>query len=216
MLSHFSHVQLCVTLWTAARQAPLSMGFSVHGILQTRIPEWVACPPPRDLPNPRIEPTISYVYLPWQAGSLPLTPARKPDAMSTRCQRIFSYLLPLSRNPHLSSSKSHISWGPQHPTLTAILLRMWHTWDFIQRENWYIHLPQFYGFWDKTTGSEKNSWRWHRWAQINVCTHSWLYYIRASLTLGDLNLLCWGVNMPAFTLEEHYFCLSRLFAIQTS
>ena len=28
MLSHFSHVQLCATLWTAAHQASLSMGFS--------------------------------------------------------------------------------------------------------------------------------------------------------------------------------------------
>ena len=26
--SHFSHVRLCVTLWTAASQVPLSMGFS--------------------------------------------------------------------------------------------------------------------------------------------------------------------------------------------
>ena len=36
-LSLFSHVWLCATLWTAARQAPLSMG-----ILQARILEWVA------------------------------------------------------------------------------------------------------------------------------------------------------------------------------
>ena len=28
MLSRFSHVQLCVTLWTAAHQVPLSRGFS--------------------------------------------------------------------------------------------------------------------------------------------------------------------------------------------
>ena len=28
VLSHFSHVQFCVTLWTVACQAPLSMGFS--------------------------------------------------------------------------------------------------------------------------------------------------------------------------------------------
>ena len=28
LLSHFSRVQLCATLWTVARQAPLSMGFS--------------------------------------------------------------------------------------------------------------------------------------------------------------------------------------------
>ena len=26
VLSHFSHVQFCVTLWTIAHQAPLSMG----------------------------------------------------------------------------------------------------------------------------------------------------------------------------------------------
>ena len=28
LLSHFNRVRLCVTLWTAARQALLSMGFS--------------------------------------------------------------------------------------------------------------------------------------------------------------------------------------------
>ena len=28
LLSRFSRVQLCATLWTAAHQAPLSMGFS--------------------------------------------------------------------------------------------------------------------------------------------------------------------------------------------
>ena len=31
-------------------------GFSVHGILQARILEWLPCPPPADLPDPRIEP----------------------------------------------------------------------------------------------------------------------------------------------------------------
>ena len=44
-----SHVQLSVTPWTAARQAPLSVG-----ILQARTLE---CPPPRDSPDPGIEPT---------------------------------------------------------------------------------------------------------------------------------------------------------------
>ena len=28
LLSHFSRVRLCVTQWTAAHQAPLSLGFS--------------------------------------------------------------------------------------------------------------------------------------------------------------------------------------------
>ena len=49
MLYQFSHVRLFATLWTVARLAPLSMGFSY----QSGLP----CPPPGDLPNPRIEPT---------------------------------------------------------------------------------------------------------------------------------------------------------------
>ena len=51
VLSRFSHVQLFATLWTAARQAPLSLEFSRqeywHGLL---------CPLPGDLPDPGIEP----------------------------------------------------------------------------------------------------------------------------------------------------------------
>ena len=36
-------------------------GSSVHGILQARILEWVAIPPPGNFPNPGIESVISYV-----------------------------------------------------------------------------------------------------------------------------------------------------------
>ena len=39
LLSHFSRVQLCVTPWTLAYQAPLSVAS-----LQARILEWVAMP----------------------------------------------------------------------------------------------------------------------------------------------------------------------------
>ena len=51
MLSHFSHVQLFVTLWTVAHQAPLSMGFS-------RQEYWsgLLCPSLGDLPNSGTEP----------------------------------------------------------------------------------------------------------------------------------------------------------------
>ena len=54
MLSHFSHVQLFAILWTRARQAPLSMGFS-------RQEYWsgLPCPPPGDLPDPGIEPGLT-------------------------------------------------------------------------------------------------------------------------------------------------------------
>ena len=83
VLSHFSCVQLFVTLWTVARQAPLSMGVGCHSLLQGIVPtqglnsgllhcrqilyqlshkgspgilEWVAFPSPVDLPDSGIEP----------------------------------------------------------------------------------------------------------------------------------------------------------------
>ena len=51
MLSRFSHVQLSVTLWSVACQAPLSMGFS-------RQESWSGLPRPSpgDLPDSGIEP----------------------------------------------------------------------------------------------------------------------------------------------------------------
>ena len=51
VLSHFSRIQLCATLWTVAYQAPLSMGFS-------RQEYWsgLPFPSPGDLPDPGIEP----------------------------------------------------------------------------------------------------------------------------------------------------------------
>ena len=56
MLRHFSHVQLFVTLWTIARQAPLSMK-----ILQSRILEWVAMPSSRVSSLLRDWTQVSYV-----------------------------------------------------------------------------------------------------------------------------------------------------------
>ena len=51
VLSHFGRVWLYATLWTVARQAPLSMGLS-------RPEYWsgLPYPPPRDLADPGIEP----------------------------------------------------------------------------------------------------------------------------------------------------------------
>ena len=52
MLSHFTPVPLCVTLWTTTRQAPLSTGFS-------RQKYWsgLPFPSPGDLPHPGTEPS---------------------------------------------------------------------------------------------------------------------------------------------------------------
>jgi len=44
---------LCLTLQLCGLHLP---GSSVHGIIQARIPEWVAMPSPEDLPDPGIKP----------------------------------------------------------------------------------------------------------------------------------------------------------------
>ena len=45
---------ICPTLWDPMDYS--LPGSSIHGILQTRVLEWVAFPSPEDLPNPGIKP----------------------------------------------------------------------------------------------------------------------------------------------------------------
>ena len=63
-----SRVQLFVTLWTVAHEAPLSMGFS----RQTTILEWIAISSSKASPWPRDSTCVSCVSCIWQADSLPL------------------------------------------------------------------------------------------------------------------------------------------------
>ena len=58
------------TLWTVARQAPLSMGFSRQ-----------ECPPPGDLPDPGIE--LTSLMSPAFVSSLPLAQPGKPQVQVT-------------------------------------------------------------------------------------------------------------------------------------
>ena len=69
MPSHFSHIQRCVTLWTVARQVPLSMEFS-------RQEYWsgLPCLPPVRVRDPGIEPRSPTL----QADSLPTELPGKP------------------------------------------------------------------------------------------------------------------------------------------
>ena len=60
-----SVAQSCPTLCDPTDCSP--PGFSVHGIFQTRVLEWIAIPFPEELPNPGIEPWCPES----QAGSLP-------------------------------------------------------------------------------------------------------------------------------------------------
>ena len=64
LLSRFSRVRVFATLWTVARQAPLSMGFS-------RQECWsgLPFPPPEDLPDLGTEPVSPAL----QKDSLPLS-----------------------------------------------------------------------------------------------------------------------------------------------
>ena len=68
----FSHVQLFITPWTVALQAPLSLRFS-------RQEYWsgLLCPPPEDLPNPGIKP-MALMSPALAGGSFPLAPPEKP------------------------------------------------------------------------------------------------------------------------------------------
>ena len=65
MLSRLSHVRLFATPWTAAHQAPLSMGFS-------RQEYWsgLPCPISGDFQTQGLNPCLLHLH--WQAGSLPL------------------------------------------------------------------------------------------------------------------------------------------------
>ena len=72
--------QSCLTLCDPTDCSPPAS--SVHGILQARILEWVAIPPPGDLPNPGIEcksPTL-------EVDSLPSEPPGKSYVLYTHTQ----------------------------------------------------------------------------------------------------------------------------------
>ena len=75
-----SCVQLFVTPWTVARQAPLSMEFS-------RQEYWsgLPFPTPGDLPDPVVEPA-SLMSPELQADSLPSEPLGKPQNQSTQTE----------------------------------------------------------------------------------------------------------------------------------
>ena len=72
-------LQLCPTLGNPMDCSP--PGSSVHEILQTRILEWVAISFSRGSSWPRDGTSISYIYLHWQTGSLPLAPPGKPSCI---------------------------------------------------------------------------------------------------------------------------------------
>ena len=90
VLSSFSHVCLCVTLWFVAPQAPLSMEFS-------RQEYWsgLPCPPLGNLPDPGIKPLslmspalaggFFTTSATWEAHLVPLAEV-KPKPLHWECR----------------------------------------------------------------------------------------------------------------------------------
>ena len=85
--------QLCPTLCDP-------MDYTVHGILQVRILEWVAFPFSGDLPKPRIEPRTPAL----QGDSLPAQPPEKPKNTGMGAY-------PFSSR---SSQSQELNWGFLH------------------------------------------------------------------------------------------------------
>ena len=75
--------QLCLTLCDP-------INYTVHGILQARILEWVPFPFPRDLPNPGITPISPAL----QADSLPAEPQEKPKNTGVGSLSLLQQLFP--------------------------------------------------------------------------------------------------------------------------
>ena len=84
MLSHFICVWLFVTLWTVARWAPLSMGFS-------RQEYWsgLPCPPPVDLPDPGIKP-MSFMSPALAGGFFTISATWEAQPLLPHSYRIWS------------------------------------------------------------------------------------------------------------------------------
>ena len=106
-LNCFSCIQLFVTLWTIACQAPLT------GILQARILAWVAISSSRGSFQPSL-----LCLLHWQVGYLPLAPSRKPTP--------YGIHLPdhLNLTPNLHPIPKGASWI-KLPSIAVV-----HTWRF--------------------------------------------------------------------------------------
>ena len=119
-LGMLSCVQLFVTPWTVARQAPLSMGFS-------RPEYWsgLPFPPPRDLPDPGIKPRSPTL----QADSLLAKPQGKPKNTGVGSLSLLQGIFP----------SQALNWGLLH--CRRILYQL----SFLGRPSTYLsYLPIIY------------------------------------------------------------------------
>ena len=182
LLSHFSCVWLCVTPWTVACQARLSMGFS-------RQQYWsdLPCPPPQDLPHPGTEPGSPAL----QADSLPLSHQGSPSLyiwlakkfvwfLSKNKRHIFHFYQPL----YWTTYSPKWWWNHFFPLSSAIfqatslfhLPKTFHLFeqrtapgDFLQsfRELKFFPLTEFCKDWNKWKSESEMSGEYGGWIRTS-------------------------------------------------
>ena len=77
------------------------MNYTVHGILQARILEWVAFPFSRGSPQPR-SPSV-------QADSLPAEPQGKPNLPQNWANYVAELIIPTKFIPHCSTTTKSLT-----------------------------------------------------------------------------------------------------------
>ena len=85
------------------------LDYTVHGILQARILEWLSCPPPGDRPNSRIEPRSPIL----QVDSLPAEPQGKPKNTGVGSLSLLQWIH-LTQEPN--QGLLHCRWILYQPT----------------------------------------------------------------------------------------------------
>ena len=100
---HAKLLQLCLTLCDPTGCSPPD--FSVHGILQARIPEWVAMPSSRGIFPPQgLNPPLLCLLI-WQAGSSPPVPPGKPVYICQPCFHLMHLMQVHSRGATVTASQ---------------------------------------------------------------------------------------------------------------
>ena len=119
---HAKLLQSCLTLCDPVDCSP--PGSSVHGILQSRILEWVAMPSSRGSSQPRDGTLFSYRLLHKPVGSLPLAPPGKPIIRYNNNKEVKNTVRPncwitsWSKHEHVHRARQI----PQHNTAPSSLL----------------------------------------------------------------------------------------------
>ena len=199
--SHFHHVGFFVTLWTVARQAPLSMGFS-------RQEYWsgLSFPSPGDLPNSGIKPRLLSLLC-WQACFLPLVPSGG-EGDGTQLQ--YSCLEnPVDRGAWWAAvhgvSKSQHDWATLFSLFTFMHWRMkcQPTPVFLPGE------PQGGGAWWAAVYGVAQSWTWLK--QLSSSSSAVWEALTSAVAVSnpkcilDQTYSCW-IELNAFKVE---FCEER-------